>query len=431
MIERYTRKEMADIWTDENKYRTWLKVEVLVCEALAKMGKIPEKSLKNIQKQADFSLARIEEVEAETKHDVIAFLTSVAEYVGPDSRYIHLGLTSSDILDTSMAVLLKQAGKIILKDCKTILGVIKKKAFKHKDTVMIGRSHGIHAEPITFGLKLCVWYDEMRRNQERFQRAVETISTGKISGAVGTFANIPPRVEAYVCRKLGLKPAPASTQIVQRDRYAEYFTALAIMASSVEKIATEIRHLQRTEVLEAEEYFSKGQKGSSAMPHKRNPIGSENLCGLARVVRVNAMAALENVPLWHERDISHSSVERVIAPDSTILMNYMLNRLAGIIKNLLVYPANMEENLNRMRGLIFSQQIMLALAEAGVSREDAYAMVQKEAMRVWKGKKDFKALILDNQDICAHLGRKKIEEIFDVRYHLKYISAIFKRVFEK
>ena len=429
MIERYTRKEMGDIWTDENKYRTWLKVEVLVCEALAQMGKIPRNALKNIQKKADFSLARIEEIEARTKHDVIAFLTSVAEHVGPDSRYIHLGLTSSDILDTSMAVLLRQAGKIILKDCKTLLAAIKKKALKHKDTVMIGRSHGIHAEPITFGLKLCVWYDEMRRNQLRFERAVETISTGKISGAVGTFANIPPRVEAYVCRRLGLKPAPASTQIVQRDRYAEYFTALAITASSIEKIATEVRHLQRTEVLEAEEYFSKGQKGSSAMPHKRNPIGSENLCGLARVVRVNALAALENVPLWHERDISHSSVERVIAPDSTILMNYMLNRLTGIIKNLLVYPANMQENMNRMKGLVFSQQIMLALAEASVSREDAYAMVQAEAMRVWKERKNFKTLILNNKDICAHLGAKKIEEIFDVRYHLKYISAIFSRVF--
>ena len=353
MIKRYTRKEMGDIWSEENKYKAWLKVEVLVCEALAKAGKIPQKSLKNIQRKAGFSLERIEEIEAETKHDVIAFLTSVAEHVGPDARYIHLGLTSSDILDTSMAYLLRQAGKIILRDCKRLMAATRKKALRHKDTVMIGRSHGIHAEPITFGLKLCVWYDEMRRNYERFEHALESISYGKISGAVGTFANIPPRVEAYVCRKLGLKPAPASTQIIQRDRYAEYFTTLSIMASSIEKVALEIRHLQRTEVLEVEEFFSKGQKGSSAMPHKRNPIGSENLCGLVRIVRSNAMASLENVALWHERDISHSSVERVIAPDSTILMNYMLNRLTGLIKNLVVYPENMKKNLGQLKGIIF------------------------------------------------------------------------------
>ncbi len=428
MIERYTRKEMGALWTDENKYRTWLKVEILVCEALAAMGKVPKKALKNIQQKADFSLERIEEIENETKHDVIAFLTSVAEYVGPDSRYIHLGLTSSDVLDTSMAYLLRQAGIIIQKDCKKLLTVLKNKALRHKDTVMVGRSHGIHAEPITFGLKLCVWYDEMRRNSERLKRAIETISTGKISGAVGTFANIPPRVESYVCRRLGLKPAPASTQIIQRDRYAEFFSTLAIMASSVEKMAVEIRHLQRTEVLEAEEYFAKGQKGSSAMPHKRNPIGSENLSGLARIVRANAVAAFENIPLWHERDISHSSVERVIAPDSTILLNYMLNRLNGIIRKLVVYPENMRKNLDKLKGLVFSQQIMLALAESGVTREDAYKLVQTEAMRVWRENRDFKSLILANQTICRHLGPKKIEEIFDVRYHLKYISAIFDRV---
>jgi adenylosuccinate lyase len=431
MIKRYTRKEMGDIWSEENKYKAWLKVEVLACEALAKTGKIPQKSLKNIQRKAGFTLERIEEIEAETKHDVIAFLTSVSEHVGPDARYIHLGLTSSDILDTSMAYLLRQAGKIILKDCKRLMAATKKKALRHKDTVMIGRSHGIHAEPITFGLKLCVWYDEMHRNYERFEHALESISYGKISGAVGTFANIPPRVEAYVCRKLGLKPAPASTQVIQRDRYAEYFTTLSIMASSIEKIALEIRHLQRTEVLEVEEFFSKGQKGSSAMPHKRNPIGSENLCGLARIVRSNAMASLENVALWHERDISHSSVERVIAPDSTILMNYMLNRLTGLIKNLVVYPENMKKNLDQLKGIIFSQQIMLSLAESGVSREEAYKLVQTEAMKVWKENKDFKDLILNNREICDHLGTKKIQEIFDVRYHLKYISAIFDRVFGK
>ena len=431
MIPRYTRKIMGDIWTDENKYRTWLRVELLACEALSKIDRIPKKAVANIKKKANFSVERIDAIEKETKHDVIAFLTSVAEYVGPDSRYIHLGLTSSDILDTSNACLLKEAGEIILKDIDGLLKAIKKQALRHKETVMIGRSHGIHAEPITFGLKMAVWYDEMRRNRARFERAIETVSYGKLSGAVGTFANIPPRVEAYVCKKLGLKPAPASTQIVQRDRYAEYFTSLAILASSIEKIAVEIRHLQRTEVLEAEEYFSKGQKGSSAMPHKRNPIGSENLSGLARIIRANAMAALENVPLWHERDISHSSVERVIAPDSTILIDYMLARLTGIIQKLIVYPDRMQSNLNRLKGLIFSQQILLELAEAGVTRENAYKLVQKQAMQVWKSDKDFQALILDDPDISKALGREKIKEIFDVSYHLKYISAIFDRVFGK
>lgn len=428
MIKRYTRKAMGDIWTDENRYKIWLKVELLACEAMAEMGKIPQEALQNI-KRASFSVKRIEEIEAETKHDVIAFLTAVAERVGPDARYIHMGLTSSDVLDTSMAFLMKQAGALILKDCESLLGVIRKRAFEHKDTVMVGRSHGIHAEPITFGLKLAVWYDEMRRNQVRFERAVETISFGKLSGAVGTFANIPPEVEAYVCKKLNLNPAPASTQIIQRDRYGEYFTALAIMGSSIEKMAIEIRHLQRTEVLEAEEFFSKGQKGSSAMPHKRNPIGSENISGLARIIRSNAMAALENIPLWHERDISHSSVERIIAPDSTILMDYMLNRISGIIKNLVVYPKTMEKNLGLLKGLIFSQQVLLALAAAGSSREDAYERVQAHAMRVWKEKQDFKTLIINDKKILEHISRKKIEEIFDVNHHLEYITAIFNRVF--
>jgi len=428
MIKRYTRKAMGDIWTDENRYKIWLKVELLACEAMAKIGKIPKEALQNI-KRASFSVKRIEEIEAETKHDVIAFLTAVAERVGPDARYIHMGLTSSDVLDTSMAFLMKQAGALILKDCERLLGIIRKRAFEHKDTVMVGRSHGIHAEPITFGLKLAVWYDEMRRNQVRFERAVETISFGKLSGAVGTFANTPPEVEAYVCKKLNLNPAPASTQIIQRDRYGEYFTVLAIMGSSIEKMAIEIRHLQRTEVLEAEEFFSKGQKGSSAMPHKRNPIGSENLSGLARIIRSNAMAALENIPLWHERDISHSSVERIIAPDSTILMDYMLNRISGIIKNLVVYPKTMEKNLGLLKGLIFSQQVLLALAAAGISREDAYETVQAHAMRVWKEKQDFKTLIINDKKILEHISRKKIEEIFDVNHHLEYITAIFNRVF--
>lgn len=431
MIKRYTRKVMGDIWTEENKYRTWLKVELLACEAMSRMGKIPPKDLQTILKKADFSVERIEDIEAETKHDIIAFLTNVAEYVGPSSRYIHMGLTSSDIIDTSMAYLLRQAGKIILTDCNKLLTVIKRKALKHKSTIMVGRSHGIHAEPITFGLKLSVWYDEMRRNRERLKRAIDTISYGQLSGAVGTFANTPPRIEAYVCRKLGLRPAPASTQVIQRDRYAEFFTTLAIVASTIEKMALEVRHLQRTEVLEVEEYFSKGQKGSSAMPHKRNPIATENLCGLARIIRTNAMASIENNPLWHERDISHSSVERIIAPDSTILMDYMLNRMTGVIQRLVVYPKRMQENLNRLRGLIFSQQILLALVEAGVTREDAYTMVQTQAMRVWKEDTDFKALISADDSIGAHLNPEKIEEIFDVAYHLKYISAIFDRVYGK
>lgn len=429
MIKRYTRKLMGDIWTDDNKYRTWLKVEVAACQAMAELGRIPRSALDTIRERADFSVDRIETIEAETRHDVIAFLTSVAEFVGPDSRYIHLGLTSSDVLDTSMACLLKQAGSIIIEDCDRLLAALKTRAFEHQNTVMIGRSHGIHAEPITFGLKLAVWYDEMKRNRRRMAQAVETIGVGKISGAVGTFANTSPEIEARVCQLLGLKPAPASTQIIQRDRYAEYFMALAIMASSIEKFAVEIRHLQRTEVLEAEEYFSSGQKGSSAMPHKRNPIGSENLCGLARVVRSNSMASLENVPLWHERDISHSSVERVIAPDSTILMDYMLNRMTGLITNLIVYPDHMMENLDRMKGLVFSQQILLALAEAGASREEAYRLVQFQAMKVWKEKCDFQELILSDEAIVGWLGKEKIKEIFDLNYHLKYISTIFERVF--
>jgi len=431
MIKRYTRKEMGDLWTDESKYRTWLKVEIAVCEALADLNKIPEKAVENIRSKANFSIERIEEIEADTKHDVIAFLTNVAEHVGNDSRFIHMGLTSSDVLDTSMTYLLRKAGKIILNECEELLSAIREKAFANKDTVMVGRSHGIHAEPITFGLKLAVWYDEMQRNKKRLVNAIETVSVGKISGAVGTFANISPKVEAYVCKKLNLKPAPASTQIIQRDRYAEFFTTLSIMASSIEKMALEIRHLQKTEVLEVEEFFSQGQKGSSAMPHKRNPVGSENLCGLARVIRSNSMAALENIALWHERDISHSSVERIIAPDSTILMDYMLNRMTGIIKNLIVYPKTMKKNLDKLKGLIFSQQILLSLAESGMTRENAYAHVQAKAMKVWKENIDFKQLILNDEILVKTLGNEKIEEIFDLDYHLKYINDIFERVFNK
>ncbi|MBW2107346.1 MAG: adenylosuccinate lyase [Deltaproteobacteria bacterium] len=429
MIKRYTRKAMGRIWTEENKFRTWLDVEILACEALARSGEIPKKALANIKKKARFSIKRIEAIEAETRHDVIAFLTNVAENVGPDARYIHLGLTSSDILDTAMAVRLVQASKIILKDCDTLLAVLKKKALAHKYTVMVGRSHGIHAEPITFGLKLALWYEEMRRNRRRMEQARKTVAVGKISGAVGTFANVPPQVEAYVCKKLGLRPASISTQIIQRDRHAEFFTTLAIMASSIEKIAVEIRHLQRTEVLEAEEHFAKGQKGSSAMPHKRNPIASENLSGLARLVRSNAAAALNNVALWHERDISHSSVERVIVPDTTILIDYMLHRLTNIIRDLVVYPERMKRNLDLTKGLIFSQQVLLALARHGVSRENAYKMVQKQAMKAWKTNKDFKAFIEKDADIAKHLSKEEIERIFDLEVQLRHVDTIFARVF--
>ena len=429
MIKRYTREAMGRIWTEENKFQTWLLVEILACEALAKIGQIPKKAAQNIRKKARFSLDRISAIEAETKHDVIAFLTNVGETVGPDARYIHLGLTSSDILDTAMAVRLREASKLILKGCDRLLLALKRKAMAHKHTVMVGRSHGIHAEPITFGLKLALWYDEMQRNRRRMEQAMETVSVGKISGAVGTYANISPKVEAYVCRKLSLRPAAISSQIVQRDRYAEYFTTLAIVASTIEKIAVEVRHLQRTEVSEAEEYFSKGQKGSSAMPHKRNPIGSENLSGLARLVRSNAGAAMDNIPLWHERDISHSSVERVIAPDSTILIDYMLSRMTEIIRKLVVYPKRMQQNLKLNRGLIFSQQILLALAMRGVSREAAYKMVQKCAMDAWKKKKDFKELILNDSDIRKYLKIEEIETLFDMKAQLRHVNTIFTRVF--
>jgi len=429
MIERYSRPRMAEIWTLENKYRTWLEVEILAAEAWAELGVIPKEAAKEIREKADFDPKRVAEIEEETRHDVIAFLTNVAEYVGPSARYLHWGLTSSDMLDTAMAVLLKQSMDIILEDVDQLLEVIKRRALEHKDTVMIGRSHGIHAEPITFGLKLAIWYDEMKRNRRRLESARETVAYGKISGAVGTFANIDPKVEEYVCKKLGLKPAPASNQIIQRDRYAEVFCSLAILASSVEKIATEVRHLQRTEVLEAEEYFRPGQKGSSAMPHKRNPILSENLCGLARLVRSYAIPALENVALWHERDISHSSVERVIAPDAFIAADFMLGRLTGLVDKLVVYPERMKENMNMLKGLIFSQQLLLTLTQKGVSREEAYKIVQRRAMEVWEGKGEFKELLLEDNDLLQHMTREEIEGIFDLGYHLKHVDTIFDRVF--
>jgi len=420
---------MARIWEPENIYAKWLQVEIAACEAMAEEGDIPQGAVETIKKKASFSVERILEIEEETKHDVIAFLTNVAEHVGPEARFMHLGLTSSDILDTSFALLLKEAMELIIESTKEFMEIIKSRAIEHKTTLMIGRSHGIHAEPITFGLKLAVWYSEMGRNLKRLEQALEVISYGKLSGAVGTFANVSPRVEASACRRLGLKPAPVSTQILQRDRHAQYFTALAILAGTLEKVAVEIRHLQRTEVLEAEEPFSKGQKGSSAMPHKKNPIGAENVSGLARVVRTNALAAMENMALWHERDISHSSVERVIGPDSTILVHFMLHRLGGILKGLVVHPERMRSNLEMMRGLIFSQQVLMELAEKGVGRQEAYVMVQRNAMKVWESNLDFMELLLADREIRQYLTEEEIREIFNLDYHLKYTDHVFDRVF--
>ncbi len=429
MISRYTRPEMGRIWESENLYAKWLEVEIAACEAMAQEGLIPEEALENIKKKAAFSVGRILEIEEETKHDVIAFLTNVEEHVGPDSRYIHLGLTSSDILDTSFALLLKQAMDIIVQDLQELMDVIRIRAMEHKYTAMIGRSHGIHAEPITFGLKLAVWYSEMKRNLKRLVEARDVISYGKLSGAVGTFANTSPKIEALVCKKLGLRPEEISTQIIQRDRHAQYFSSLAILAGTLEKIAVEIRHLQRTEVLEVEEPFAKGQKGSSAMPHKKNPIGCENISGLARLVRSNSLAAMENMPLWHERDISHSSVERVIAPDSTILIDYMLHRLTGILRGLVVHADRMDENLKKMKGLIFSQQLLLKLAGKGLERQTAYVMVQRNAMKVWETGQEFKNLIMEDQEIGGYLSKTEIEEIFDLDYHMKHVDDIYERVF--
>jgi len=429
MIERYTLPKMGRIWEPSNRFAKWLQVEILVCEAMAKEGMVPPKSLENIKKKADFSIDRIKEIEEEVKHDVIAFLTNVEEHVGPDARFIHMGLTSSDILDTALAVQLKEAMEIIIEDIRDLLAVLKERAFEHRNTVMIGRSHGIHAEPITFGLKLAVWYMEMKRNLRRLEQALEVISYGKISGAVGTFANIPPQVEKYVCDKLGLKPAEISTQIIQRDRHAQYFTALAILAGSIEKIAVELRHLQRTEVGEVEEAFTPGQKGSSAMPHKKNPIGSENLTGLARLVRSYCIAAMEDMPLWHERDISHSSAERVIAPDSTILIDFMLNRLTRMMKNLVVNKDNMARNLETLKGLIYSQQVLLALVAKGCSRQDAYSLTQRISLQAWDTGKGFKELLLRDPDVEKYLDAEAIEEVFSLNYHLKHVEEIFARVF--
>jgi len=430
LIPRYTLPEMASIWEPQNKFKIWLKIEILACEALAKRGEIPKSALKDIQEKSDFKVERIDEIEREVKHDVIAFLTCVAEYVGDSARYMHLGMTSSDVLDTALAVQLKQASTLILKELKAFQGALKTQALKHKMTPTMGRSHGIHAEPLTFGLKVANWYEEVGRNIERVKRARQSISYGQISGAVGTFACIHPEVEKYVCSKLGLKPAPVSTQIIQRDRHAEFFTTLAIVAGTIDKIATEIRHLQRTEVLEAEEFFSSGQKGSSAMPHKRNPVVSEQMCGLARIVRANAFAALENMPLWHERDISHSSVERVIGPDSTILIHYMLRKMTTMMERLIVYPENMMRNLEKTEGLIFSQSVLLALVDKGITREEAYRLVQKNAMQSWTKGTNFLKLLKKDKKIRELMTEQEIDKIFNLKAQFKNINIIFNRIFK-
>jgi adenylosuccinate lyase len=428
VIARYTLPKMGAIWTENNKFKKWLEVEIAVCEIQAETGLIPREAVKEIQEKSDFKIERILEIEDEVKHDVIAFLTNVAEYVGEFSRYIHLGMTSSDLLDTANALLMKEAGEILLTDLHQLQHELKSKAIEHKDTACIGRSHGIHAEPTTFGLKMALWYDEVNRHITRLERAIETISYGKVSGAVGTFAHLDPIIEEKVCQKLNLNPAPVSTQIIQRDRYAEYLTTMALIGCSLEKFATEVRNLQRTEILEAEEYFSKGQKGSSSMPHKRNPVVTEQISGLARILRANAQAAMENVTLWHERDISHSSVERVIVPDSTILLNYMLSKFTKLVKNLLVYPENMKINLNKTNGLIFSQSVLLSLTQKGISRETAYRLVQTCAMESWQTKKDFKQLLLKNKEIKEFLSDREISDMFDLKVQLRNVDKIFERV---
>jgi len=429
MIPRYSRPEMARIWEPEAKFRIWLKIETYAAEAMAELGQIPKHAADAVKKRGGFDIARIDEIEREVKHDVIAFLTSVAEHVGTEARFLHAGLTSSDVLDTCFNVQLVEAAGILIADVDALLAALKARAFEHKNTPTIGRSHGVHAEPTTFGLKLAVAYAEFARAKERLLRAREEVGTCAISGAVGTFAHVDPRVEAYVAKKLGLKVEPVSTQVIPRDRHAIYFATLAVVASSVERLATEIRHLQRTEVLEAEEFFSEGQKGSSAMPHKRNPVLSENLTGLARLVRGYAMPALEDVALWHERDISHSSVERVIGPDATIALDFALTRLAGIIKNLVVYPERMRANLDQLGGLIHSQRVLLALTAAGVPREEAYRVVQRDAMKVWNEGGDFLAALLADKDVRKALSEDVVRAQFDLGYHTKHVDTIFKRVF--
>jgi adenylosuccinate lyase len=432
MIPRYTRPEMASIWEPETKFKIWFEIEAHACDALAELGVIPKEAAKAVWERGAFEVDRIDAIEREVKHDVIAFLTNLAEHVGPEARFVHQGMTSSDVLDTCLNVQLVRAADLLIEDMDKLLAVLKRRAFEHKDTVTIGRSHGIHAEPTTFGLKLAQAYAEFSRNRERLVIARREVATCAISGAVGTFANIDPRVEEHVAKALGLEPEPVSTQVIPRDRHAMYFAVLGVVASSVERLATEIRHLQRTEVLEAEEYFSPGQKGSSAMPHKRNPVLTENLTGLARLVRMAVVPAMENVALWHERDISHSSVERGIGPDATVTLDFALVRLAGVMDKLLVYPENMQRNMDKLRGLVFSQRVLLALTQAGVSREDSYSIVQRNAMKVWEaankgGDADFLALLKADPGVI--IPDAELEAVFDLGYHTKHVDTIFRRVF--
>lgn len=431
MIDRYTLPEMGALWSEETKFQKWLDVEIAVCEVHAEMGIIPSEALEQIKSRAKFSVARINEIEKTTDHDVIAFTTNLAESIGEASRFVHYGLTSSDVVDTANALLLRDACDILLPKIDALLDVLQRRAFEFKDTPQIGRTHGIHAEPTSFGLVFALWYDEMRRNRERLTKARETVAVGKISGAVGAFAHLDPEVEEKVCARLGLKAAPISTQVIQRDNYAEYLCTLAIVAASLEKFALQIRHWQRTEVREAQEKFKRGQKGSSAMPHKRNPILSERICGMARVVRANSVVGLENVALWHERDISHSSAERVVLPDSSIATDYMLQKMASLVDGLVVYPERMLENLNLTRGSVFSGQLLLALTQAGTSREDAYEWVQRNALKAWDEGADLKSAVLADKDIRAHLSEEQIARVFSLNTYLRNVDKIFTRVFER
>ena len=429
MIPRYTRPEMGRIWSEENSFQKWLDIEILAAEALAQIGEVPKAAISRIRKNARFDVGRIREIEREVKHEVIAFLSSVAESIGDDARFLHLGMTSSDVMDTALAIQLREAAVILVEDVQSLMKVLRRQAYKYKSTVMIGRTHGVHAEPITFGLKFALWYEEMARNLVRLRKAMEDISVGQISGAVGTFAQISPKVEAYVCKKSGLKPALVSNQIIQRDRHAYFFATLAVIGSSLEKFAVEIRHLQRTEVQEAEEPFTAGQKGSSAMPHKRNPILSENVTGLARLMRSYALAALENVALWHERDISHSSVERVIAPDATIALDFMLRRMTYVLGELCVYPENMKRNLEKSGGAVFSEAVLLALVDKGVSRDAAYRMVQRHALKIARDGGELKDELLKDREITSYLSAREVEAVWGLKHHLANVDFIFRRVF--
>ncbi|MBC1976464.1 adenylosuccinate lyase [Listeria booriae] len=428
MIERYTREEMGNIWTEQNRFQAWLEVEILACEAWAELGEIPKEDVAKIRENATFDVARIQEIELETRHDVVAFTRSVSESLGEERKWVHYGLTSTDVVDTANSYILKQANEILRADLERFIEILANKAKEYKHTVCMGRTHGVHAEPTTFGLKLALWHEEMKRNLERFNRAADGVEFGKISGAVGTYANIDPFVEEYVCEKLGTTPAPISTQTLQRDRHADYMATLALIATSVEKFAVEVRALQKSEVREVEEFFAKGQKGSSAMPHKRNPIGSENVTGLARVIRGHMVTAYENVPLWHERDISHSSAERIILPDATILLDYILNRFGNIVKNLTVFPENMKRNMDRTLGLIYSQRVLLTLIDKGMAREEAYDTVQPKAMEAWETQVPFRTFVEAEPKITDRLSKEEIDDCFDYNYHLKQVDMIFNRL---